>query len=162
MGLRTIELATNRIRLELRAPGITQTGPGLWLTFEQRGDWLVASIEDPGWLPDLPSPLRALLTSAIVGLYKMCGVDAVRQIEGPVASGNGPLDSENPDVPALRAEAGIIPFKPIEVSWRRWVDAWQKDQAGARPPMRLVEGIALLPRNDQPHGRRHRPSRRGR
>jgi hypothetical protein len=162
MELRTIDLATNRIRLELRAPGITQTGPGLWLAFEQRGDWLVASIEDPGWLPDVPDPVRRVLTSAIAGLYKMCGVDAVRRDDRPAASGIGPLDRANSDELVLRAVEWLTPFKPIEVSWRRWVDAWQKDQAGARPPMRLVEGITLLPRDERTHGRSRRASRRGR
>ena len=160
--LRRIDLATNRIRIELRASGVSQTAPGLWIVFEKRGDLLIASIEEPGWLPDLAEPLRRVLTTAIAGLYKMCGVDAVRVEDGPVATGNGPFESSTPDEPVLPADPGITPFKPIVVTWRRWVDAWEKDQAGARPPMRLVEGIALLPRNDRPHGRRRRPSGRGR
>jgi hypothetical protein len=162
MELRRIDLATNRIRVELCAPGLSTAGPGLSLAFEQRGDWLVASIEDPGWLPDLPEPLRRVLTTAIAGLYKMCGVDAVRVEDLPEAIGNVPFERATPDEPAPPAEPGITPFKPIVVTWRRWVDAWEKDQAGARPPMRVIEGIALLPRHDRPHGRRRRPSGRGR
>jgi hypothetical protein len=172
IALGSIKLATNRIRAELRASGIDGSGPGLWLVFEERGEWLVAAVEEPGWLPDLAEPRRRVLTTAVAGLFKMCGVDAVRVDDEPPARrdgaatapplGNGHLDDEPREEPGPGTDRWTVPFRPIVVTWRRWVDAWEKDQAGVRPPMRIIEGIALLPRNDRPHGRRHRPSRRRR
>ena len=48
-------------------------GAGLWLSFEEHSGWLVAGIDDPGWLAELEPPSRDALASALAGLYKMAG-----------------------------------------------------------------------------------------
>ncbi len=74
-----------RFLVELNRPG--RPGPGLRLSFEEHSGWIVAGIADPGWLPDLSPPGRAAMATALAGLYKMAGVDLVRE---PIVAGLGP------------------------------------------------------------------------
>jgi hypothetical protein len=75
MTLGAIDLATNRLRLELRS-GPSAEDP-CWLTFEQQGGWLLADLE-PGWAARLPDAERAMFRDALLGLYKTSGVELVR------------------------------------------------------------------------------------
>src|SRR5205807_8292504 len=52
---------------------------GLVIAFEEQSGWLVASIAQSGWLPRLAENQRQGLHNALVGLYKLAGVDFVRQ-----------------------------------------------------------------------------------
>jgi hypothetical protein len=105
---RTIHLASNRIRIEL-----CRCGPGdnaLWLEFAERCGRLVAGMARPGWFGELSPERQQTLQTALAGLYKLAGVDQVREpIEGAI-------------VPPLPAGAPI--------SWEQWVEAWRRDQAG--------------------------------
>src|SRR5206468_3594881 len=53
-GLTVLGIAagSNRVRLELRCPGLSETG--LWILFEEQSGWLLGSIAKPGWLGQLP------------------------------------------------------------------------------------------------------------
>ena len=162
LGIRlgAIELATNRIRVGLLTAESGEPGSGLRLVFEEQSQRLVAAIEEPGWLNGLAEPRRRVLTTAFAGLYKMCGIDAVRMTGAADWSGEAEHDGAPVEGLSLWAGPGLVRFKPIVVAWPRWVDAWEKDQAGARVPMRVIEGITLLPRNERPRGHRRRPSGR--
>jgi len=71
-----ITLATNRV---LAALHDGTTPPALTLQFALSAGWLVASVHERGWLDDLLPPQRQALTSALAGLYKLCGVGLVRE-----------------------------------------------------------------------------------
>ncbi|HWE37927.1 MAG TPA: hypothetical protein VG406_15260 [Isosphaeraceae bacterium] len=51
-------------------------------------------------------------------------------------------------LPAL--EADLVRFGAAPIPWRRWVEFWEGERAGAAPPARFVEGFALLPTAERP------------
>jgi hypothetical protein len=89
MALGEIIPSAKRLLVELIRPG--HEGPGLWLSFEEHSGWLVAGVVDPGWLDELAPPERDALASALAGLYKMAGVDLVRE---PILEALGPEPPE--------------------------------------------------------------------
>lgn len=77
LALRDVRLGLNQVTLELewsRAPG-----KRLLVAFEAESGWLVASIMDAGFLPDLSLEQRAAFKTALVGLYKSSGVELVKE-----------------------------------------------------------------------------------
>ncbi len=75
--LAEIRTGSNRIRVALHGPGRSEAA--LWLTLEEQSGWLLASIAQPGWLPQLrPEQARAWRV-ALAGFYKLAGVDLVRE-----------------------------------------------------------------------------------
>jgi hypothetical protein len=72
-----ILLSCNRIRIELCHAGYPQEPVGLAL--EERSGWLIGSITEPGWLRHLPPEGQRVMNSALAGLYKIAGVDLVRE-----------------------------------------------------------------------------------
>ena len=85
LALGEVVPGAKRFLIELVRAG--RGGPGLWLSFEEHSGWLVAGIVDPGWLPDLAPAGRNALATALAGLYKMAGVDLVRE---PIVDALGP------------------------------------------------------------------------
>src|SRR5262249_22318354 len=97
----TIALATNRINIELayepgpaaRLPEATTqprdgeltalAGPpaaeSLWVEVETCAGWLVARIREEGWLGRLDPEERRAWSTALAGLYKLAGVELVRE-----------------------------------------------------------------------------------
>jgi hypothetical protein len=87
-----------RFLIEVIQPG--RPGPGLWLSFEEHSGWLVAGILDPGWLPRLSATEREAFECALTGLYKMAGVELVRE---PI------IEALGPDMPEFDfREEGIV------------------------------------------------------
>jgi hypothetical protein len=86
-----IEIGTNSLRVEFEAPEI---GPdSLWITFEEQSGRMVAGISHPGWTANLTADQRAALSGLIVGLYRICGVELVReQITGCLGPNVMPYD----------------------------------------------------------------------
>jgi hypothetical protein len=72
-----IELGTNCVRIELECRGLTP--PHLELVFEMHAGLLVAGISEPGWLGQLARLQCQALLTALAGLYKLAGVDLVRE-----------------------------------------------------------------------------------
>jgi len=72
-----IVLSCNRIRIELVNTDYPQEP--LWLAFEQRSGWLIGSLPEPGWLAHLEQEPLRVVSSALAGLYKIAGVDLVRE-----------------------------------------------------------------------------------
>ena len=72
-----LEPATNRFDLELWC-SLSPERP-LRMRWEDLNGWLAARIVAPGWMSDLPSETRTRLNVALTGLYKLAGVDLVRE-----------------------------------------------------------------------------------
>jgi hypothetical protein len=71
-----ISIGSNRIGVELCCPG----APGsAWIAFEERSGWLVANVAHAGWLPGLAPDSWRAFHDALLGLYKMSGVDLIRE-----------------------------------------------------------------------------------
>jgi hypothetical protein len=128
LALGAVKLGANQIRAEVFCPGLDPAP--VWLAFEERSGWLLAGVTGPGWLPRLSPEQRGALTTALAGLFKLAGVDLVRQQlqallpatvaafdivdeglwvgGGPDAEAVYPLDSEA-DVIVPRVTAGSFP-----------------------------------------------------
>lgn len=98
-----VELANNRIRLEILPPQpqdlaqpvgpadpnqqalpseVMQAiaeGDSFWLVVEEQSGWLVASIGQLGWVQELPHSLKQVFLTALIGLYKRGGIHLVRE-----------------------------------------------------------------------------------
>jgi hypothetical protein len=72
-----IRLATNRVVVELRCPVLGENP--LVFAFDHQSGWLLAGVLDLGWLPRLNAEERQTLAAAFAGLYKLAGVDLVRE-----------------------------------------------------------------------------------
>ncbi|MBI5724073.1 MAG: hypothetical protein HZA50_08965 [Planctomycetes bacterium] len=72
-----IRVGSNRIGIELRCPQLPHSS--LWLAFEEQSGWLVACVARTGWLDKLEERKKALLQTALAGLYRMAGVDLIRE-----------------------------------------------------------------------------------
>jgi hypothetical protein len=70
-------LSCNRIRIEL-AHAVFADEP-VWLAFEHRSGWLLGSLQGPGWLQHLSAVHVQIFTTALAGIYKIAGVDFVRE-----------------------------------------------------------------------------------
>ena len=114
----------------------------------------MAGIEGPGWLPRLTEEQARNLGVATIGLFKMSGVDWARVfplphtapvlVEPSGASSAGPEPDGHDglilrDRRRLAASRGegepastttLLPFHTVVVTWRRWVEAWEREQAG--------------------------------
>ncbi len=98
LALGEVVPGAKRFLIELVRPG--RGGPGLWLSFEEHSGWIVAGVAEPGWLSELSPSARDALASALAGLYKMAGVDLVRE----------PIERDlGPDAPAYDfREEGLV------------------------------------------------------
>jgi hypothetical protein len=70
-------LSCNRIRIELAHAAFPQEP--VWLAFEQRFGWLLGSLQEAGWLQRLTGVHAQIFTTALAGIYKIAGVDFVRE-----------------------------------------------------------------------------------
>lgn len=72
-----VEAASNSLKIELECPALA--GESLWLQFEEQSGWLVANIMRSGWLTNLTEPQLAVFKLALAGIYKIGGVDLIRE-----------------------------------------------------------------------------------
>ena len=72
-----LEPATNRFDLELWS-SLAPERP-LVMRWEDLNGWLAARIVEPGWMDELPTETRSRFNVALTGLYKLAGVDLVRE-----------------------------------------------------------------------------------
>jgi hypothetical protein len=70
-------LSINRIRFELVHPSYPEMS--VWLEFEDRSAWLLASVWESGWLGQLSAEQRLALARCLINFYKLAGVDVVRE-----------------------------------------------------------------------------------
>jgi hypothetical protein len=71
-----IALATNRLRIFLT---IHHWEGAIVISIEERGGWLIASLEEIGWLSRLTDKQSVAFVDALAELYKLCGVHVVRE-----------------------------------------------------------------------------------
>lgn len=72
-----IHLASNRVRIVLGCPQLGSEP--LEIAFERESAWLLAGVVRPGWLAQLSAEQQQVLANAVAGLYKLAGVDLIRQ-----------------------------------------------------------------------------------
>lgn len=150
-----VELATNRVRLELCCPGL---GPGpLWIEWANRSGWLVARITEAGWAGGLAEELRGALVSALTGLYKRAGVDLVEEhLAAALPAGavwsitRAGLrvwrDGRSEEVDLTQAEsAAALRFSAAPLTWAAWAQRWENDRAGKPHEPPLLPRFTLLP-----------------
>lgn len=142
LGSRKIEvsalaLSTNRIRFELSAHDVATER--IQIAFVEQSGTLIAEVTESGWLAELPDAARRTLTTALVGLYKLSGIDRVRV---------------NPTTPPARLglsagrlddQAEFVEFHRINVTWRSWVEAWEKKLPATSNDPSFTQGLGILP-----------------
>jgi hypothetical protein len=81
--LEKIALATNRLRIFLT---IQQWQGALVISIEERGGWVIGSLEESSWLGKLNVKQHTAFVDALTELYKLCGVHVVREQAAAVLS----------------------------------------------------------------------------
>ena len=85
-----VTLTPFRVAVDLACPPL---GPEpLRLHFDEQSRFLVAGLGSPGWLPALAPAALAALETALLGLYKLAGVDLVREQIAALLPGEPPYD----------------------------------------------------------------------
>ncbi|MES2792628.1 MAG: hypothetical protein V4719_23655, partial [Planctomycetota bacterium] len=77
LNLGHVEAASNSLRIEIECPQFG--GQPLRLAFEEQSGWLLASVINPGWIGHLNEAQLACLKLALAGIYKIGGVDLIRE-----------------------------------------------------------------------------------
>jgi hypothetical protein len=80
--LGSIHLSTNRIRIVLHYSAAADRP--FELALDMRSGWLVAGVLRPGWTERLEPAERLVLETALAGVYKMAGVEMVREQLGAI------------------------------------------------------------------------------
>jgi hypothetical protein len=152
ISLGPIHLATTQIRVELRCEAV---GAGaMVIAFEQRAHWIVAAVERAGWTGELSAAQLRQFSAALLGLYKLSGVDFVAEqlqsLFGPGArfdfhkndlivwpagdfsvrgvydlTQDGDLSARGASLPVLRREDVFL--RQVNVPREAWVGLWEAD-----------------------------------
>jgi hypothetical protein len=77
-SLRVVGVALTPTRIGIELAQVESLRP-VRLEWEDQAGWLVASIREPGWLETLSDDQRQAATTALAGLYKLAGIDLVRE-----------------------------------------------------------------------------------
>jgi hypothetical protein len=77
MEVAQVRLASNNVRVELSCQSIS--AQPLTLVFEEQSGWLVASTFEMGWLREVSHDESEVFMRALVGFYRLAGVDLVRE-----------------------------------------------------------------------------------
>jgi len=121
--LESVALATNRIRFGLAA---SELGTGVVrIEFLESEGRLSAQLTDPGWLTQLPPIRRQTMATALIGLYKLSAIDDL-QVRALDDARELPAKMRS-EVEAPRVE--LIPFEQVRVTWKAWVEAWERKLA---------------------------------
>lgn len=171
LRLGRVTLCANSISLEILCPQIAESPLRIGLA-DQAG-WLTGRVIEAGWAAHLAEAPRQALADALTGLYKMSGVELVReQIAANVdphqtfdvtdygvavygAAGQLQAAYQLRDEPAAAAGLPVVRPDPFDresfvfaswpVPWDLWVEVWDRDQNGGRHTPRLVVGAQVLP-----------------
>ena len=88
VALRAVRLAATTIRIDLEmriagggngASNGSAAGGIMTIRFEQRSGWVLAGVDAEGFAADLPADRREVFAAALLGLYKLAGVDVVEE-----------------------------------------------------------------------------------
>jgi hypothetical protein len=137
-----VRVATNRIRIELRA---LWAGDGLFLEFEDHaGRLLAGTAPRPAgqtWLTGLSAGQVLAFRDALAGFYKLAGVALVReQVE---AAWPAPGREDGPDGRKALAERDPV-FESTPIRWEDWVRTWEADHTGTGHAPLLPASVRLL------------------
>ena len=72
-----LRLASNNVRVEIACPPLSSVP--LMLVFEEQTGWLVVSTAALGWVRQLPAREQQILLTALMGFFRLAGVDLVRE-----------------------------------------------------------------------------------
>lgn len=142
MEVRGVDLGSNRVRIEVVCPSISQA-PCTILLEEQSG-MLVAGIPEPGWLDALPGgaagEARFLVENALAGVYQLAGVDLVREQIEAALDGHPPYDISDEGLvvwPGQGYRTEVI--YRLSGRPRRTITPRVRGEAPAQPPPKLDE-----------------------
>jgi hypothetical protein len=128
-----IRLASNNIRIELACPSLSNET--LLIVFEEQSGWLVANTLQTGWVKKLDEAQQDTLLVALIGFYKLSGVDMVReQIAASFAPRRIPYDV---------MEDGLVVWPDGEYAEEAVYNLWHHQVI--RPYPRSVSRNFLLP-----------------
>jgi hypothetical protein len=128
-----VRLASNNIRIELACLGLSNEP--LLIVFEEQSGWLVANTLQTGWVNELDDAQRDTLLAALIGFYKLAGVDMVReQIAASFAPRRIPYDV---------MEDGLVVWPDGEYAEEAVYNLWHHQVI--RPYPRSVSRNFLLP-----------------
>ena len=125
LRVRDVVLGLNQVVIQLESASFA--GQRVVIVLEAEEGWLVASMPEPGWLPDLGRRQVHVFKSALVGLYAMAGVDLVRE----------QIQSHLADFPQL-----ALTFSVIEEGLK----VWPKDRFEAAAVYDLLGTGSIRPR----------------
>ncbi|WP_406696140.1 hypothetical protein V5E97_34620 [Singulisphaera sp. Ch08] len=148
----SLTLSTSRITFELSSREMT--GDEIRIEFVEQSGSLIAEVAEPGWLSELSEVRRQTLTTALVGLYKLSGIDRIRVHTGEPSARNSHPNDRGGDGSVL------IPFQRITVSWKSWVEAWEKKFSATGFDPNFTEGLGILPPTNQAGSRTSRSKSR--
>ncbi|WP_020474068.1 hypothetical protein [Zavarzinella formosa] len=140
-------MATNRVRFPIQ---IGDEGTEVLISIEERGGWLIASVEHPESLTLSPGQ-QAVWDDALAGLYKLIGVDAIReQVAAVLGETAGEFDAipegllvpkpdgsvecydynEGPEILRHDRRLAELPlvFSGHDLPWDDWVACWKADE----------------------------------
>jgi hypothetical protein len=165
--LNGVKLCTTRIAVELVCP---LNGASVLIFFEQRGGWIVAGTEHPTGSRNITPEQAQLLGAALVGLYKMAGVDFVHEqivsvfarqpisfdlthdelIVWPGRDFEHPHvfslhEKVTPQTQAAHNELQRLLFRPVGVEWEQWVGIWEPSEKGIAPLPPTFPSACVLP-----------------
>jgi hypothetical protein len=167
-----IVLGPTSISIEIACPAFGPEPAKIF--FEQRSGWILSGIERAGWIGNTSTEQARLLSAALLGLYKIAGVDVVQeQIEGlfapqPVAfdltreqlrvwpgrSFHEPITISLLDETAddgARPRSAQVLLRRASISWDKWVAAWEPSANG--PAGEALPAVGVLPPDIHPQPR---------
>jgi hypothetical protein len=108
LSVANVTMASNVVQVAIRHAAFPDRP--LLLSFAERDGLLTATLDEPGWLPELPPEERASFNRALEGLYNLAGVNWVTETGAP----------------------------PDPIKWKDWVGDWHAD-AGNNGQQRATE-----------------------
>ncbi len=133
LTLEQIRLATRRITLELSCRGLAEER--LILLLDQHGGLLAAGFAQAGFLGQATPEQRQTFLDALAGFYKLAGVNLVReQIAAHLPQLGEYLITANGLVPLANPQQTIplqgLEFSATPITWKDWVETWERDRHG--------------------------------
>jgi hypothetical protein len=171
LGAGDVELSVTRLVVELACPAIG--GTPARVSFEQRGGWILASVEQVGWASKASEDQARQLSAGMLGLYKIAGVEVSKdQIEtafvppqrvalelspGELTLWPGRRFEQAPltfdlheKAPARQPQLGRQPLTlgGLAIEWERWAGAWDGgdgggDRVGQLPLIRVIPAAPI-------------------
>lgn len=131
-----VEVDLNRVKIGLLREG----EPSARIQFLEQSGWLVAEVSEPGWTARLPRDEKQRFETALGGLYRLAGVDLVReQVNACLPNPRPPFDVADRGLvvwPGGNYEAEVV--YPL------------RDRPVIRPRPRHIAEIWSLPKLDAP------------